>query len=255
MKYSNIISDFTWSYSRITTFELCPYAFLLRYIRCLPDKRNFFSDYGRLVHHLIEAALKGELTKAELPEQYTLRFPEEVTGKAPSTDIFKKYFEQGLDYFRNFAFPYPEPIAIEEKVDFDVGGIPFTGIIDCVAERNGLVILDNKSRDIKQGPKRKKLTKSEIEKKAYLRQLYLYSLPIKLRFHKHPDRLEFNCYRTGQLISEKFDPDEYERVLSWASDMVKTIENNDDWSPDMNYWKCRYICGQSDNCCYFQTNK
>lgn len=255
MNYSNIISTFTWSYSRITAFELCPYAFLLTYIRNYPGKRNFFSDYGHFVHQLIESGLKGDIPVGELPNEYLLRFSKEIIGKAPSNGIFKKYFEQGLEYFKNFAFPYPEPIAVEQKVEFDIGGIPFTGIVDCVAESNGLVILDNKARDIKQSSKRKKVTKADMEKKAYLRQLYLYSLPIKAQFHKYPDRLEFNCYRTGQLITEKFDPEEYERVLQWASDMTKTIEANEDWSPDMNYWKCRYICSQSENCCYFQTNK
>ena len=70
MKYSNIISDFTWSYSRINQFEMCPYAFLLNYIKHTPKKPLFFSDYGSFIHKLIEQYLNGELKKDELAGEY-----------------------------------------------------------------------------------------------------------------------------------------------------------------------------------------
>ena len=70
MKYSNIISDFTWSYSRINQFEMCPYAFLLNYIKHTPKKPMFFSEYGSFIHKLIEQYLTGKIKKEDLAGEY-----------------------------------------------------------------------------------------------------------------------------------------------------------------------------------------
>lgn len=256
MNYANIISDFTWSYSRITQFELCPYAFLLNYIKGVPRKRQFFSDYGSFMHKVIEMHLKGELSTSELVPYYLLHFKSEIEGKAPDSNIFKTYFENGYDYFSHIQFPYNLPVAIEEKVDFDIDGIPFTGVIDCVAEVDeGIIILDNKSRVLKSRSTRKKATKTDLELDAFLRQLYLYSIHIKNKYNTYPKRLEFNCFRTGQLISEPFEEEKLEETKQWALNQINVITNNEDWSPKMDYWKCRYICDLSDSCCYFQMNK
>lgn len=255
MKYSNIIADFTWSYSRINQFEMCPYAFLLHYIKHTPKKPLFFSDYGSFIHKLIEQYLNEELTKEELPGEYLSRFKREVLGAAPNRDIFKSYFNQGYDYLSGINFPY-KPLCVEHRVEFTVGDKPFTGIIDCVAkEKNGIVLVDNKSRALKERSKRKKPTKSDEELDNYLRQLYLYSIPIKDTFHTYPVRLEFNCYRTGQWISEPFREEELERAKQWATDSIVTITENEDWSPKLDYWKCRYLCDLSDECEYFALSK
>ena len=256
MKYSNIISDFTWSYSRINQFEMCPYAFLLNYVKRTPKKPMFFSDYGSFIHKLIEQYLNGELKKEELAGEYLARFKREVRGVAPNGDIFKTYFEQGLTYLSNINFPYPEPLCVEHKVEFKIGDKPFTGIIDCVAkDKDGIILVDNKSRALKARSKRKKPTKSDVELDEYLRQLYLYSIPIKNTYHRYPARLEFNCYRTGQLISEPFREEEFERAKQWAADRSEAITNNEDWSPKLDFWKCRYLCDYADECEYFAMSK
>lgn len=256
MKYSNIISDFTWSYSRINQFEMCPYAFLLNYIKHTPKKPMFFSEYGSFIHKLIEQYLTGKIKKEDLAGEYLARFKGEVRGVAPNKDIFKSYFEHGLSYLSNINFPYPDPLCVEHMVEFKIGDKPFTGIIDCVAkDKDGIILVDNKSRALKERSKRKKPTKSDAELDEYLRQLYLYSIPIKDTFHCYPARLEFNCYRTGQLISEPFREEELERAKQWAADSIETITNNEDWSPKLDFWKCRYLCDFCDECEYFAMSK
>ncbi len=255
MNYSNIISDFTWSYSRISQFELCPYGFLLRYVKKAEEKSMFFSDYGSFMHKLIEQYLRGFLEKEDLAGAYLSGFKRNVRGKPPNDKVFRSYFEQGYDYLSHIDFPYMSPLGVEQRVDFQVGCKPFTGVIDCVAMDNGkLVILDNKSRTLKPRSGRKKPTVSDRELDAYLRQLYLYSIPIEQSYHTYPVRLEFNCFRTGQLISEPFRPEEFEKTKAWALGSIDTITGNEDWSPKIDYWKCKYICGLSDDCCYFQMN-
>lgn len=256
MNYSTIISEFTWSYSRINQFEMCPYAFLLNYIKRTPKKQMFFSNYGSFIHKLIEQYLNGAIQKEDLLGEYLLRFKDEVRGSAPNGDIFKSYFQQGYSYMEHFDFPYKDPLFVEQRVSFDLDGKPFVGVIDCVVKDDkGLVILDNKSRALKPRSNRKKPTKSDDELMRYLRQLYLYSIPIKGLFHTYPDRLEFNCFRTGTLISEPFNKQDFEQAKAWALQQIEVITDNEDWSPDMDFWKCRYICDFGDECEYFAMNK
>lgn len=251
MNYSNIISTFTWSYSRLTTFEDCPYRFLLSYIKPQDDTHLFFSDYGLFMHKVIEKYLTGELKHDELGRYYLLNFQKEIVGRAPNKKIFQSYFQQGLSYLNEHCFPYQTPCAVEHRVDFFIDDIPFTGVIDCVAEDNGdLVILDHKSRALKPRTNGKKIRRSDLELDDYLRQLYLYSIPVYLEYHRYPKRLEFNCFRTGQLISEPFSEHALEEAKTWAKRTVKQITDNEDWSPDMEYWKCRYLCGFHDQCEY-----
>ena len=215
----------------------------------------FFSDYGSYMHKLIELYLQGFLEKEELTGAYLSGFRRNVRGKAPSNKIFKSYFDQGYDYLSEIDFPYLSPIGVEQRVDFHVGGKPFTGIIDCVAMDDGkLVILDNKSRALKPRSGHQKPTASDAELDSYLRQLYLYSVPMEQLYHTYPDRLEFNCFRTGQLISEPFRQEEFEKTKEWALKTIDTITENEDWSPKIDYWKCRYICDKGDDCCFFQMN-
>lgn len=256
MNFSNIISDFTWSYSRIGQFEMCPYGFLLNYIKHVPKKPMFFAEYGKFMHKIIEMYLSGVLDKDDLVNFYISNFRKKVIGRAPNKDIFKTYFQDGLQYLSNIEFPYQDILGIEKKVEFKIGDKPFVGIIDCIAkDGDELIIVDNKSRTLKPRSKRAKPTKSDEELSAYSRQLYLYSVPIKPTFHTYPSRLEFNCFRSGQLISEPFEEEGLEHAKEWALRAIDTITYNEDWSPRLDYWRCRYLCDFSDSCEYFQMNR
>lgn len=256
MNYSNIISDFTWSYSRISQFEMCPYGFLLSYVKKATKKPMFFSGYGSFMHKLIEQYLLGFLGKDELTNAYLSGFRKNIRGKAPNGKVFKSYFEQGYEYLEHIDFPYSSPAWVEREVNFAIGGKPFTGVIDCVAVDNGeVVILDNKSRTLKPRSQRNKPTASDKMLDSYLKQLYLYSVPVEQYYHTYPARLEFNCFRSGQLISEPFRLEDLEKTKEWACQSIDVITRNEDWSPKIDFWKCRYICDLHDDCCYFQMNR
>lgn len=234
---------------------MCPYGFLLKYVKCSGEEHMFFSDYGSYIHKLIEMYLRGSLSKDELAISYLSGFKSRVLGKAPNQKTFKSYFEQGYEYLSKIAFPYSSLIGIEQGIDFSIGGRAFTGVIDCIADDNGTVILDNKSRALKPRSKRARPTASDAELDTYLKQLYLYSVAVEQLYHAYPVRLEFNCFRTGRLISEPFRYDELEKTKAWAIKSVETIIDNEEWFPKIDYWKCQYICGLHDDCCYFQMNR
>ena len=252
MNYSHIIDDMCWSYSRITAYEDCPYRFYLRYIQKVSKNRNFFADYGSFLHLIIQKYLTGELKESELVGYYLMRFRTEVVGKAPSQQIFKNYFRQGLEYLKSMKPPEDETIGVEKEVSFRVGDKEFIGYIDRVSKGDGIEIIDNKSRALKERTKRKKPTKADMELDEYLRQLYIYSIPIKDEYGVYPKNLVFNCFRTQTVIREPFNIDAYEATKQWALNTIDVITKESEWKPNIDWFKCKYLCECSSQCEYFQ---
>lgn len=255
MNYSHIISDMTWSYSRITTYEECPYRFYLKYIRNVKGTRHFFADYGSFMHLIIQKYLIGELKRGELADYYLINFRKNVVGKAPNPKIFDNYFRQGLDYLTSIRDFNGKILSVEEEVNFKLESVSFTGFIDVVfvSDRNGWINLaDNKSRNLKQRSTKRKPTKSDEELDRYLRQLYIYSVPIEQKYGVFPKLLIFNCFRTKTLIQEPFDIKAYKATKEWALSTIDIISNTSTWNPNIDWFKCSYICDCNRQCEYFQ---
>lgn len=254
MKYTNIIDEFTWSYSRVSQFESCPYGFFLKYIlHTESDRGQFFSEYGTFMHDILRRYFTGELRADELPDYYLTHFFTEVTGKASSREVFNRYFTDGLLYLKSFSFPERKILGVEEELRFDLDGVPFLGFSDLVSEDGeGIVATDHKSRTLSPRSARKKPTKSDAELDRYLRQLYLYSKGVKEKFGEFPANLEFNCFRSGELIREPFDLKTYESVLDEEKRTIEQIREEENWRPDIDWFRCRYLCDVSSECDYFQ---
>lgn len=252
MQYSHIIEDMTWSYSRITAYENCQYRFYLKYIKKTKGVRHFFSDYGSFMHLIIQKYLIGELKKEELAGYYLMNFRRNIVGKAPSQKIFNSYFQQGLIYLKNIAPIKEEIIGVEKEVSFNLRGREFIGYIDKVSWNNGIIITDNKSRSLKPRSNRKKPTKSDIELDEYLRQLYIYSIPIEKEFHELPKHLVFNCFRTQTEISEPFNIETYEQTKQWAWNTIEKIANEDKWKPNIDWFRCQHLCDVCNQCEYYK---
>lgn len=252
--YSHIISDksWVWSYSRITAYEDCPYRFYLKYIKKLKGVRHFFSDYGSFMHLIIQKFLTGELKCSEIVGYYLTNFRRNVVGRAPNQNIFNNYFQQGLEYLKNAEMPSGEIIGVEKEVSFDLKGKEFIGYIDMVSRNQGIDIVDNKSRALKPRSNRKKPTISDEELDKYLRQLYIYAIPIEKEFNECPRNLCFNCFRTQTNIVEPFNKKVYEDTKKWALDTIENITKEEQWKPNIDWWKCRYLCDVCNECEYYQ---
>lgn len=253
VNYAPIIQDMTWSYSRIKSFYDCPYRWYLRYIRGLKGKDMFFASYGTFMHKMIEMYLNGEKTPKQLSDLYLQRFKEEVTGCAPSQQVFANYFTSGLRYLRDLQpFSY-NIIAVEKRVDFDINGVPFIGYIDFLGEKDGdLYVIDNKSRTLKPRSRRGKVTKTDEELDSYLKQLYLYSMAVGQEYGKLPKALCFNCYRTPLFIEEPFVEQTYDESKLWFSNSVNEITNETDFKPNAEFFKCKHLCEMQDYCEYYK---
>lgn len=254
--YAPLIEDMVWSYSRVKAFEDCPYRWYLKYIRRLPGKDMFFSDYGSFVHKLIELYFLGEKTRDELRDIYLREFRSHVKGRAPSLKVFENYFKSGLSYIQNIVpFPY-NMVAVEKRVDFKMDGIPFVGYIDYLGEKDGdLYVVDNKSRTLKPRSARASPTKADEELDAYLRQLYIYSAAVEQECGKKPKVLCFNCFRAPIFIKEPFQEQAYAESKEWLKERVARITAESDFRPDIEYFKCTHLCEMKGYCEYYRLSQ
>ena len=247
------IRNMTWSYSRLKAFESCPYGWYLRYIDDAETVPQFYSSYGSFIHRILADFYTGKLQKADLLQEFLVNFSSEVQGERPSAKIVESYIAKGVRYFESFE-PLPfEPVLIEDDKTFDYFGVPFRGIVDFVGKKQGkLFLVDHKSRDLKPRSKRKTPTALDYELDEMLCQLYIYSERIRQEFGVFPDYLCFNCFKNGAFIQEPFDPEAFERAKRWVKRMVDKIQHEQDFPPDLEYFRCRNLCDTNKDCCYYE---
>lgn len=254
-----IIASMRWSFSRLNSFDTCPYGWHKHYIECEPDKGGFFSSYGGYCHEILEKYAKGELSIFDISQYYEEHFAEGVPFDAPPnkhTDIRQDYFDKGLEYFDNIDLPIDEyeVVGVEKKVEFDVGGYPFIGFIDLLLRDPAdgkFIVVDHKSsliRILRSG----KISKSDQQHfLEFRRQLYLYSRALIDEFGEDcVKELRWNLFRSRNWINILFKQDEFDEAQKWALDTIHKIEAETEWRPKGNSFFCRYICGQSDGCPY-----
>lgn len=162
------------------------------------------------------------------------------------------YFMDGLRYLQSGGTTLAgfQPLKIEQYVKFEVGGHPFCGYIDliCRSVTDEFCIVDHKSRVLKDRGNRR--VKSNALLDEYLRQLYLYSIPVASQFGT-PDCLAFNCFRSGKMIKEPFSQAAFIETIDWALCTIESILHEKDWLPCGDDWKCKHLCGMAEECEYY----
>jgi len=240
-----------WSYSRLQQFHSCKYGWLLKYVFEVPQRRLFFSEYGKLMHALIAGVLTGEISWRAAELEYARRFHGVLSCHGPPGSIQAGYFMDGLRYLRDGVATLAglRPLAVEPYVEFEAGVHPFCGYVDLVARdaTDALCVVDHKSRALKERGGRR--AKSNALLDGYLRQLYLYSVPVTGQFGQ-PDYLMFNCFRTGNMITEPFSQAAFKETIAWASRTIEDILRETDWLPCENTWMCRHLCDVAGECEY-----
>lgn len=253
--YRPLIEDMTWSYSRITCFDDCPYKWFMKYILEIKEEPQFYASYGSFMHKLLEMYYKGKISKEEMKTKFLFDFSSQVAGLRPSEAIVASYINKGINYLENFKeLPY-ELVAVEDAIHFDIRGTPFVAVIDYIGrDADGLVIVDNKSRELKPRSKRKKPTANDQMIDDMLRQLYIYSAAVKFKYGEFPKKLCFNCFKNGQFIEEDFKEDKYTATIDWAMRKIEAIKKaeTEDFYPYIDFFMCHYLCGLSSECCYWE---
>lgn len=250
VSYKPLIDDMVWSFSRVESFESCPRRWYLKYIRRCKERDKFYSSYGSFMHKIIEQFYNGEITKEEMLTVFLRDFKQEVRGFRPKASTLKKFIDGAVEYLKNFQpFPY-KFIAVEKKVEFEIGGYKFVGFIDFLGqdEDGEYVVIDNKSRDLRQRSTRAKPTVKDKELDDILRQLYIYCIAIEQEFGKLPKTLCINCFRTSTFIVEPFSIEAYEAAKRWVLEQIEIIREEEDFEANPDIFTCFWICGVDHHC-------
>lgn len=258
--YSFILDDLEWSFSKLQCYNRCPYNFYLEYIKRIPKVENGFAQYGSFCHDLLERYANGELMEFELLQKYKDDFHIYVTEHFPYnkySDIRDTYYDGGYTYFESFeGFNDLKILEVESKTNFNIGKYRFVGIIDLVTKNDDgtIDIIDHKSKDLKT-PRKSRWESPEERVKTelyeYIRQLYIYSIPIIEKYKKHPKNLIFNCFRKQNWIKTPFDINDYEESKQWALDTIERIYSDEKMNEryEKSYF-CENICSARHYCSF-----
>lgn len=254
--------NFRWSFSKIAAFHQCPMSFYLTYVEN-PGRDDelpgYFSEYGTLMHSILEQYYKGELPEFCLADEWRSRYENEVVVAPPPfpKNFGEKNYDAAVSYLENFdGLPDGyEVISVEKKFVIDIGGYAVSGIADLVIgnpQDNEVIIVDHKTKSAASMKK---------EYQLYRKQLYLYAIWFKEWTGSYPTKLRFNMVKDGSVIDEDFDEAMVEETKQWFLDGIHEIEECDlfeNWTtciaPDETKepYFCKWICGVNPSCDDYQ---
>lgn len=239
---------FRWSFSSISSYVGCPYQFKLNYIDGVEGGGNAFSDYGTLVHHVLEKWALGELMDFELGDYYLTAYDKGMKHDYPPfpKNMAEKAFEQGVEYFQSFTGfgdDY-EIVGVEQKYQTEINGRIFGGIIDLILknkETGKYVVIDHKTKSPASMNK---------EMGHYRHQLYLYAKYIHDVYGEYPEAIMFNMTKGKNMIVEEFDEAKYNETIKWATEIIEKILADNTWEIGGNSYFCQNICSFRRVCEY-----
>ena len=258
-------SNFRYSFSKIAAFHQCPMSFYLSYVEnpgSDDELPGYFSEYGTLMHSILEQYYKGELPEFCLADEWRSRYESEVVVSPPPfpKGFGEKNYDAAIRYLENFqGLPDgAEVLSVEKKFVINIGGYPVSGIADLVVgypEDNEVIIIDHKTKSAASMKK---------EYQIYRKQLYLYAMWFKEWQGSYPTKLRFNMVKDGTYIDEDFDEAMIEETKKWFIDGIHAIEECDvfeNWTTCINekdfenakeLYFCKNICGVNPSCERYQ---
>lgn len=247
-----------YSFSKLSSFHQCPLQYWYTYIARKPgeddeqEEDNAFAQYGDFVHSLLERWGKDELAEYELLSEYENKFFDRVTLEFPPhkrADLCKKYYDDGVQFLSNFeGVDAKEILGVEEHFEEPIAAADgrdsfiIQGFID-------LIYIDSAGRLVVHDWKSKAKFKNPAEQKKYARQLYIYSIYVKLRYGKFPDLLRFHMFRNSKDVDIKFNIDDYYEAINWMQETVKEIRDCGEFESRPDDFYCQYLCDMRLKCC------
>lgn len=257
----HLAADFRWSFSKLAAFKQCPMSFYLQYVEnpgSDDELPGYFSQYGTLMHSILESYFKNETPLFCLAEEWQDRYDNEVTITPPPfpANFGEKNYNAAIEYLENFkGIPDGyEVISVENKFVIDIGGYRVSGIADLVLRgpSGEIEVWDHKTKSDASMKK---------EYQLYRKQLYLYAIWIHGEYGVWPTKLCFNMTKSGKMIEESFDLNMVNETIDWFINTIHEIEACDAleaWNTCIadnerkEPYFCRWICGVNPACDRYQ---
>ena len=237
----------TYSFSKLSAFDQCPRMWELTYITKAPKLKGAFSEYGTLMHSVLERYERGEIPLSALADTFDWEwddvFADIVWPPNKFVDLSDSYHQQGMAFLEGFeGIPQDTKIlGVEQHFEIPISDFILQGFIDLAYEQEGkLVILDWKTA--------KAYTKKDLEHKQ--RQPYLYAMWAKNEFGRWPDEIHFYHIRDVKRVVIPFDEKTQRESVDWAVKQVDTIRKAWDFPCKPSEFFCRNICSVRGSCKY-----
>ena len=260
-KYADQISAMVWSYSRLSAFEQCKYAFYLKYIIADNDEYlaegNFWAELGSFVHEILEKVFKGELDPDDAPSYFIDHYDANVCYTA-SESIMGKSFEDCLTFLSEADYSQLESyeiLGVEKELSLQVSGYEFKGYIDLLLqnkETGDIVIVDHKSSSYPLSEKTGKPLKAHAQNfESYKKQMYLYCHAVKQLYGKFPQWIVWNHFKAQKIVRIPFNEQDYQKTMRWFRNTIKAIQKEESFPETIDYFYCHHLC-DFRNCCEYK---
>src|SRR5258705_1560389 len=252
--YDFIIDNMKFSYSNISTFETCAYAWKLTYIDTLKREPNFFAEFGTLCHDILEKYFKGELDLFNLPNYYEKHFYEVVQSISLSGTMTQNYYDAGYDFFTNIDIN-PDDFEILEselKTSSIWNGIELVVKPDIVLKEKStgkIILMDYKTSIIKKN-KNGSIAKSDIDKlNGYKKQLFLYAFFLSQNQKTKIEEFRLWFIRNNTFEIFQYTEKEAIETLNWFMKIVAKIKEEEKFIANIsNPFFCNNLCGVRMSC-------
>ena len=261
----HLADGFRYSFSKLAAFIQCPMSFYLQYVEnpgSDEELPGYFSQYGTLMHSILESYFKDETPLFLLADEWRDRYDSEVTISPPPfpANFGEKNYNVAVDYLENFSgLPDGyEVLSVENKFvitlndgkkDYRVSGIADLVVRDA---SGNIEVWDHKT---------KSRASMKKEYQLYRKQLYLYAIWIHETYGVWPSKLCFNMVKDQSMLEETFDPAMVDETKEWFISTIHDIEDCDAleaWEPCVEEGErkepyfCRWICGVNPSCERYQ---
>lgn len=246
-----LVDKITFSYSSLSSFDTCAWGWYLTYIDSSDREPNFFSEFGLLIHNLLEGYWRNYYEKEELVEAYKKLYDGHMKSSPPPypAGMAGKYYDDGLKFFESFDGGKErfDPIFIEDKVVAEYDGIkiivkPDLILKDKITGKTYLIDyktskpVRNNSWDMKK-----------IE--AYEYQLFLYSHFIEETLGIKVDKIALLFVRLGSTYYIRKSKAKTKIVLKWLTKTVEKIKSSETFPANTaNKYFCDNLCGVRSSC-------
>lgn len=250
-----ILGGKTWSYSSVSSYETCPYGFSLSYIEMEERRGNAFSDFGLLVHKILEMYFNEELELEELLDYYEENYYDSMYYNFPiyPSNMAQNYYDSGHEYFENFKFNKAlyKVIAVEDTIFSNHNGIKLVTKPDLILKEKSTgkySLIDFKTARLKPLGKQR-----DIQITQYMRQFLLYCYFFWVEKDIEINNIEIWFIRNNQIINKDVDPMQIAETMEWFTGTIDKILDEEDWKPNLskkNKYFCQEICSFRDICKY-----
>ena len=252
--FSKETGKMTYSYSRLNSYNTCPYGFKLTYIDKLDRDQNAFAEYGLLVHEILEKMWLNKIDYKDMVQEYKDNYEYYLLHNFPPfpKGMNTKYYDAGLDFFQSVDLNKDDfnVIMIEDTIYHTLKGI------DLVVKPDAIIQEKSSGKHILLDYKTSKLYGNSYDDKKiekYLIQMSLYSYILWLENNIEIQEIWIWFIRNQEIKKFKFDENLILKMIDWLESTYQKIQSDTEWVANngkKNKYFCTWLCGVSHSCPY-----